>query len=153
MTRTGNAKRVDGAYAFGRLRKAMAFHEVARLALENMSRVGDPDAVTSNVILAAIAYTDAITAAYGGMVNQTDHRAATKLLRDTLGKALPDAQERRFARLLGRKDEVSYGARPGRDDDASQTVEQLGEFATWARATLAARGVSIVQADRDGEDA
>jgi hypothetical protein len=50
MTRTGNAKRVDGAYAFGRLRKAMAFHEVARLALENMSRVGDPDAVTSNVI-------------------------------------------------------------------------------------------------------
>ena len=104
-------------------------------------------------ILAAIAYADAITAAYGGMVNQTDHRAATKLLRDTLGKTLPDAQERRFARLLGRKDEVSYGARPGRDDDASQTVEQLGEFATWARATLAARGVSIVQADRDGEDA
>jgi putative transposase len=27
-------------------------------------------------------------------------QAATKLLRDTLGKALPDAQERRFARLL-----------------------------------------------------
>jgi hypothetical protein len=52
----------------------MAFHEVARLALENMSRVRDPDAVISNVILAAIAYTDAITAAYGGTVNQTDHR-------------------------------------------------------------------------------
>jgi hypothetical protein len=109
--------------------------------------------VTSNVNLAAIAYPDANTAAYGGMENQTDHRAATNQLRDTQGKALPDAQERRFARLLGRKDEVSYGARPGRDDDASQTLEQLGEFATWARATLAARGVSIAQADRDGEDA
>jgi hypothetical protein len=72
MTRSGNVKRVDGAYAFGRLRKAMAFHEVSRLALENMSRVGDPDAITSNVILAVIAYTDGITAAYGGMVNQTD---------------------------------------------------------------------------------
>jgi hypothetical protein len=49
MTRTGNAKRVDSAYAFGRLRKAMAFHEVARLALENMSRVGDPDAVNGTI--------------------------------------------------------------------------------------------------------
>ncbi len=143
MTRTGSAKRVDGAYAFGRLRKAMAFHEVALLAVENMARVRDPDVVTSNVILAAIAYTDAITAAYGGLVNQKDHAAATKLLRDILGKALPDAQERRLAKLLGRKDEVSYGSRIGRSEEAGQTIEQLDAFAIWARATLLARHVSI----------
>jgi hypothetical protein len=67
----------------------MAFHAVAWLTLENMRRV-DPDAVTSNAILAEIVCTDAITAFYGGMVNQTEHRLAARLLRDTLGKAFPD---------------------------------------------------------------
>jgi hypothetical protein len=143
MTRKGSTKRVDGAYAFGRLRKAIAFHEVAQLAVENMARVRDPDVVASNVILAAIAYADAITAAYGGLVNQRDHAAAVKLLRDMLGKALPDAQERRLARLLGRKDEVSYGSRIGRPEEAGQTIEHLDAFAIWARATLMARNVSI----------
>jgi hypothetical protein len=106
LTRTGTSRQVNVDYGFGRLRKALAFHEVARLALEHMDRVGDSDAVSSNAVLAAIAYTDALTAAYHGRVNQKDHAAAVKLLRDALGKALPDTQERRRARLLGRKDEV-----------------------------------------------
>ena len=87
------------------------------------------DPVSSNAILAAIAYTDALTAAYQGRVNQRDHTAAVKLLRDALGKALPDAQERRLARLLGRKDEVHYGSRQGRGGDAEQILAALDEFA------------------------
>jgi hypothetical protein len=99
--------------------------------------------VASNAILSAIAYTDALTAAYGGRVNQQDHAAAVKLLRDTLGKSLPDAQERRLARLLGRKDEVQYGARQGRMDDASQVVDHLNQFGGWTKDMLAARSVVI----------
>jgi hypothetical protein len=49
-TRSGTTKRVDGAYAFLRLGKAMPFHEVVHLALGNIkSRVRDPDAVTSSI--------------------------------------------------------------------------------------------------------
>ena len=82
-------------------------------------------------------------------MNQKDHAAATKLLRDILGKALPDAQERRLISLLGRKDEVSYGSRIGRPDAVGQTIEQLDAFAAWARAALVARNVSIELPDQD----
>jgi len=143
MTRTGTSKQVDSIFAIGRLRKAVAFHEVARLALEHIDRVGDPDPVASNAILAAIAYTDALTAAYGGRANQKDHASAVKLLRDTLGKALPDAQERRLSRLLARKDEVQYGSRAGRNPEAELIRESLDEYGIWARTMLAARSVSM----------
>lgn len=143
MTRRGTSKQVDSTFALGRLKKAIAFHEVARLALEYIDHVGDADPVASNAILAAIAYTDALTAAYGGRVNQKDHSSAVKLIRDTLGKALPDAQERRLGKLLARKDEVQYGSRTGRSQEAELILESLGEFGTWARAMLTDRSVSV----------
>jgi hypothetical protein len=143
MSRTGSTKRVDAAYALGRLRKALAFHDVATLAAVHLDSSFDADAITTNVVLAMIAYTDAITAAYSGQVNQKDHQAAVKLLRDTLGKSLPDAQERRLNRMLGRKEEMSYGARLGRQADIQQAIDNLEEFAAWAKATLAAREISI----------
>jgi len=121
----------------------LAFHEVTQLALDHLDRVRDPDAVSSNAILAVIAYTDALTAAYHGRVNHKDHAAAVKLLRDALGKALPDAQERQLARLLGRKDEAQYGARQRRAEDAGQTIAALNEFAAWARVKLAERSVVV----------
>lgn len=142
MTRTGPSRPADRAHAAGRFGKAVAFHEVARLALEHVAHIGDPDPILSNAILAAIAYTDALTVAYGGRVNQKDHAAAVKLLRDTLGKALPDAQERRLQRLLARKDEVQYGSRAGRSQEAELFMQNLDEFAIWAREMLAARSVS-----------
>lgn len=141
MTRTGASKRVDAGHAAGRLRKAEAYHEVARLAAEHIGRIGHPDPVVSNAVLAAIGYTDALTAALGGRVNQKDHAAAAKLLRDTLGKALPDAQERRLARLLGRKDDAQYGARPGRSEEAGQVVGDLDAFAAWALGLLRDKGL------------
>ena len=149
MTKTGNSKPVPSGYAVGRLRKAAGFHAIAHIGLELMADVGDPDVIVSNVSLAAIAYTDALTAEYGGRVNQKDHATIVKLLRDTLGKALPDAQERRLSRLLEHKDEIQYGARVGRSDDAARMVAQLDDFATWAKGLLAARGVKLVAPDQD----
>ncbi len=89
VTRTGNARPADIGQALGRLRKAAAFHEVARIAFDHIDRVPDPDAVSSNAALAAIAYADAVTAVYGGRINQRDHAGAVSLLRDVLGHALP----------------------------------------------------------------
>jgi len=143
MTRTGSSKRVDAGYALGRLRKAAAFQEAAAVLAEQLDRIHDADVIYANVVLALIAYTDAITAAFANVVNQKDHAAAAKLLRDTLGKALPDAQERRLIRLIGRKDEMSYGARIGRSDDIQQALGNLEEFAAWAREKLTERGVTL----------
>ena len=149
MTRTGAAKSVDITHALGRLRKALAFHELARLALDHIDRVRDPDVVAATAVLSAIAYADALTAAYGGRVNQKDHATAVRLVRDTLGKAFPDGQERRLVRLLGRKDEVQYGARPGRSDDARQIVENLDGFGRWAQDMLAERSVRVSAVEDD----
>ncbi len=149
MTRTGISKAVDPAHAFGRFRKAEAFHKASRLISDNIATVRDADVVTANAVLAAIAYTDALTATYGGRVNQKDHAAAVKLLRGVLEKALPDAQERRLALLLGRKDETAYGASIGRTEEAWQTVESLDQFGSWAKSMLAARKVVIAIRDDD----
>jgi hypothetical protein len=143
MTKTGTSKAVDQAHAFGRLKKALAFHQAAILLLANINTVRDPDIVVANVILSAIAYTDALTAAYIGRINQKDHSAAVKLLRDALQNQLPSTQERRLSRLLGRKDETSYGVRTGRTEDAWQMVEHLDQFGDWAKETLTSRGISI----------
>lgn len=142
MTRAGVSKSVDAAHAFGRLLKARAFHEAALLALEHAERLRDPAPVAANAILAAVAYADAVTAAYGGRVNQKDHAAAPRLLRDVLGKNLPDQQERRLVRLLGRKDEIQYGARLTRNEEAEQLLAHLKEFGAWAEVMLAALAIS-----------
>ena len=70
------------------------------------------------------------------MINQQDHAAATRLLREVLGNRLTDAQERRLRRLLGRKDEVQYGARTVTLDEARHMLEELDMFAPWAEDLL-----------------
>jgi len=53
--------------------------------------------VSSNAALAVIAYKDALTAVFGGVINQKDHAVAAKLLRDVLANALPVTHERQKA--------------------------------------------------------
>ncbi len=89
------------------------------------------------MVTAAIAYADAITAKLKGVVNKQDHQAASRLLREALGNSLPDKQEKFFRRLLGRKDEVNYGARRSTTyDEAERLVAELDEFAVWAEGVL-----------------
>lgn len=142
MTRTGAAKSVEASIAPGRLAKARAYHAVASMAavlLEGRDR----DPVVGNAILAAIAYCDAITAAKVQRVSQQDHAAAVKLLRDALGNELPKSQETNLATLLGRKNEVQYGARPLASEAAEQALRRLDEFGAWAVETLRMMGVEM----------
>lgn len=132
MVRTGSEKTVPDNYWRGRLRKARQFHAIARDAIDLHEDGSDAGPVMSNIILAAVAYGDAVTAATRRTVNQKDHAALPRLLRASLGNEFPQAQERALASMLGKKDQVQYGAVFHRLQDAMKMVEQLDAFAAWS---------------------
>ena len=124
----------DGEWS-GRLIQAREFHESAR-SLVTLAESTSYNGAITLMIAAAIAYADAITAKLKGVVNKQDHQAAPRLLREVLGNSLPDKQEKYFRRLLGRKDEVNYGARSTSHEEAQRLIAELDEFAGWAEGAL-----------------
>lgn len=64
------------------------------------------------------------------------NQGAPKLLREALGRRLPDQQEKFFRKLLGRKDEVNDGARSTTLAEAGRLLAELDEFAAWAEGLL-----------------
>ncbi len=136
MTRQGSRKSVTGDYWQGRLAAARDYHRTAQDALDLASEGRNCAPAGSLAILAAIAYADAITAKKGLVVNQQDHALAPKLLRAVLGNTLPDEQESRFKRFLGKKDEVQYGVRRFAYEDTMRFLADLDQFAQWAEDTL-----------------
>lgn len=64
------------------------------------------------IVHAAIAYGDALTASAGGKVNQKDHAALPRLIRDALGQRTDGTQIARLQRILEEKNAASYGLAP-----------------------------------------
>ena len=129
MTGQGPRKSVGHDHWKGRLIQAREFRESARsLVTLEASRTYNP-AITL-MVASAIAY--AITAKRKGVINKQDHAAAPRLLREVLGNTLPERQEKFYRRLLGRKDEVNYGARSTSLEEAQHCLSALDEFADWA---------------------
>jgi hypothetical protein len=139
-----NARRgVDPSEATGRLARARAFHLVAQWALEALNDAKmDRAPVYSNAALAAIGYADAVTITAAGTMNQKDHATAVAVLRDALGRDLPADQASNLSALIGQKDQVQYGGRFFQQSAAERCLQQLDEFAGWASAWLADRGVT-----------
>lgn len=131
MTRKSPRKPVEAHFWEGRLRQARAFLESAREAVLLAGPDQNCSPAASQVVLAAIAFGDALTARRAQIVNQQDHAAAPRLLREVLRDALPAAQERRYRRILGLKDEVHYGTRRVSLDEARRLLTDLEEFARW----------------------
>ena len=103
------------------------------------SRLGQSKSYNGAITLmvtAAIAYGDAVTAKAKGVVNKQDHQRAPKRLREVLGNRLPDKQEKFFRKLIGRKDEVNYGARSTTLEEAQRLLAELDEFAAWVEGVL-----------------
>jgi uncharacterized protein (UPF0332 family) len=86
----------------------------------------------SHIVNAAIAFADALTALKKSERNQKDHQGLIKALRDAFGNELPKAQENHLGKILGIKDEVQYGARLGKIDQAKILLGHLERFAQWA---------------------
>ena len=135
MTAQGPRKPVGDTHSNGRLHQAREFRESARslVTLEGSSTYNPAIAL---MVACAIAYADAITAKRQGVVNTQDHASAPRLLREVLGNKLPDRQEKFYRRLLGRKDEVNYGARSTSLDEAQRLLSDLDVFAEWAESEL-----------------
>ncbi|MDP1692061.1 MAG: hypothetical protein Q8L49_08980 [Burkholderiaceae bacterium] len=136
MTSKSPRKPVEALFWQGRLRTAKAYLEAAQQAvlLAEPAQNGNP--IISQIVLAAIAYGDSLTARRAMIINQQDHAAAPRLLRDVLQNTLPDAQERRYRRILGFKDEAQYGARTASIEEASRLLADLEGFARWAEDLL-----------------
>ena len=105
------------------------------MTLANEGAIANP--IVSQIVNAAIAYADAITAARMGRVNQQDHDGIHTLLHDALGERLPQTQASRLRRILNTKDAAQYGARLMRKDEALRLLDEANEFARWAEAELA----------------
>jgi hypothetical protein len=139
MTRTGSTKKADRAYADGRLANARAYLQAARDAFALAEPGSNANPVMSQIVNAAIAYTDALTAQRKSMVNQQDHGSAIKLLREAFGRDLPTAQERQLRRILEDKDEVQYGVSVGRYTEADKMIADIEAYAAWAEEQLIGR--------------
>ena len=136
MTRNSPRRKVPDDFWSGRLRQGQAYLEAARQALTLAEPNQNANPIVSQIVLAAIAFADALTAKRAGIINTQDHAAAPKLLRDVLRDSLPDNQERRYKRILGKKDEAQYGARTECVEHASSLLADLEEFAQWAEDTI-----------------
>ena len=135
MTGQGPRKPVGDDHWRGRLNQAREFRESAR-SLVTLEASSTYNPAISLMVACAIAYADAVTAKRKGVVNTQDHAAAPRLLREVLGNTLPDRQEKFYRRLLGRKDEVNYGARSTSLDEAKRLLAELDDFAEWVESTL-----------------
>ncbi|WP_260685995.1 hypothetical protein [Rhizobium laguerreae] len=139
MTRSGPSKPSDARHGANRLIIARGFLESAELQISSAEAgtLGNPIAAT--VVNAAIAYTDALTATFANKINQNDHAAVVKTLRDALGNRLPKSQETRLTRILGNKDLAQYGGRFMLLSDAESLFEQLKEYAEWVENEMTRR--------------
>lgn len=137
MTRTGPARDAQAGEWRGRLLNARGFHKAARELMELHEEGENGNPIVVMIVHAAIAYGDALTASMGGKVNQKDHAALPRLIRDALGQQAEAAQIARLQRILEEKDAASYGARTGRTEHARQLLEQLDRFGRWVEEQMA----------------
>lgn len=136
MTRTGSQRPVGAQFWGGRLDNARAFRDAAHAALDLATPAQNANPIVSHVVSAAIGYADALTARFGGVVNQQDHATVTRAVQRALGNRADPAAMKRLGRILREKDAAQYGARVARMDHAARLLADLDELAAWAEQEL-----------------
>jgi hypothetical protein len=139
MAKLGKTMRVDRARAAGYLSVGRALHATARdLAELGEARYGNGLAIVA--IHAAIAFTDALTVAYGEVKSTDgDHARAEELLADVLGPRLPAVERRRLHAILNAKSHVSYSGAYYTLADARKVLEKVDAFVAWASGVYESR--------------
>jgi len=93
VTRKPPTKSVDPQFWRGRRDEARAFSLAARQAMDLADPGSSANPIVSHIVLAAIAYSDSLTAKKAQVVNQQDHAGAARLLRDTLRSRIDRRRE------------------------------------------------------------
>ncbi|MFC1539853.1 hypothetical protein ACFL41_00015 [Gemmatimonadota bacterium] len=137
MVRRGGWKKVENSQWRGRFDLGRAFLLSAdeTLARAVDGQIGDP--IMSNALLAAIAYADALTIKFGGILNQQDHARLIAALQSALGNRASKEQLNRLGRLLKMKNQIQYDHTVCTIQDAREYVGQVRRFASWAETELA----------------
>lgn len=118
------------------LARADEFLESAHEMLAMSDGDGRAKVVAASAIHAAIAFGDALTVAKLGVTNKQNHNRLPQLVAEAAGKSIDEAQIARLSRILSRKDQADYGARPWLRDDAEKLTRDVERFATWIRTLL-----------------
>jgi len=137
MVRRGVWKRVENNQWRGRFDLGRAFLQSANEALARAQdgQIGDP--IMSNALLAAIAYADALTIKFGGILNQLDHARLIAALNSALGNRANKEQMSRLGRLLKMKNQIQYDHTICTFQEAREYVSQVQRFISWAETELA----------------
>ncbi|HET6762349.1 MAG TPA: hypothetical protein VFH27_01725, partial [Longimicrobiaceae bacterium] len=129
MVRVGGTKNEHPSRAGGYFRVAQGLRNTAG----DLSEMGEAKYGNGLAIVAihcAIAYTDALTVAYGGFKSTDgDHARASEALQRALGHRADPAQVRRLASVLDAKSHASYSGRYYTLADGEQIFRKVEEFA------------------------
>ena len=136
MVRAGPTRTVGGDEWRGRLSNARAFRRAAENLLELLEEGDNGNPVVTLIVLAAIGYGDALSARFGGTLNQNDHAALPATIRAAMGNQADAGQLARLKRILDEKDVASYGARLGRTEAARDLLVQLQRLGAWVEGKL-----------------
>lgn len=137
MTRTDRAKRVDPASAESYAEVARRLVHAGRTIVDHSDR-RHASAVAILAVHAVIAYADAVTIHVSGRKStSSDHSAVGKLLRETLGKRLPDAQAKLIARVISAKDQFEYQGYVATWAEASGLLQRAERVGAWVEEVLA----------------
>ena len=134
--RLGPTSETRGESWRGRRNSAEAFRTAAERLADLHEEGENANPILLLIIHAAIAYGDALTDKFGRVQNRKDHQALANLVDKTLGARAEANQIQRLRRIIGLKDEASYGAKIGRIDSARKLLENLQSFGDWANDML-----------------
>lgn len=132
MVKLGGTKHEDPSRAGRYFQVAQGLRNTAR----DLSTIAEPkygNGLAIVAIHAAIAYTDALTVAYGGFKSTDgDHTRASDALQRALGHRADARQTRRLAGILDAKSHASYSGNYYTLADGQSILEELEVFAVWA---------------------
>ncbi len=134
MVKPGRRKNIDRAQAIRYRTVGQSLLKSAQ-ALAAIAEPGDPfgNALGIIGIHAAIAYSDALSVAYGGIRSAAgDHGLAVDSFQEALGPAAEPRILRDLTAILAEKDHISYQGEYYTVGEAQRLLRRIERFCTWA---------------------
>ena len=121
--------------------------DVAELATEDDSY---GNALALIIIHSAIAYTDALTIAFGNIKSsEGDHLRTVDTMKTALGNRTDSDALRNLTAILGEKDKVAYQGIYYSVEHAKRLMKKFVAFADWAETTYDLRPVKSARSARN----